>query len=196
MNLKHLAAAGIALLFSQAVTDGTRWWSHIEFLADDALEGAQRRQRRVREGRHLRRGQFKEIGLKPGGVGRLPPAGEVRVAPLVPEQSKLALVRDGAEEPLALGQDASLSARGELDGAARSADGLRRLRHCRFPEAKWDDLAGLDLHGKIAVYVNMTAPVDVPDNVKSHVSSGGERWAVLKKAGAIGIATFRRPPSA
>ncbi len=29
--------------------------------------------------------------------------------------------------------------------------------------------------------------------MKSHVSSAGERWAVLKKAGAIGIATFPNP---
>ena len=65
-----------------------------------------------------------------------------------------------------------------------------------IPEAKWDDLAGLDLRGKIAVYVNASAPVDVSDNVRSHVSSAGERWAVLKQAGAIGIATLPdpRPP--
>ena len=59
---------------------------HIEFLADDALEG-----RNVGtpgfEGRRLRRRQFKEIGLKPGGVDgyRQPVKFESRT--LVPEQS-------------------------------------------------------------------------------------------------------------
>jgi hypothetical protein len=43
------------------------------------------------------------------------------------------------------------------------------------------------------VYVNAPAPVDVPDNVRSHASSAAERWAVLKKAGAIGIATLPNP---
>ena len=137
-------------------------------------------------------GQFKDIGLKPGGVAgyRQPVKFESRV--LVPEQSQLALVRNGEEEPLTLREDASLSARGELDGSIEApmvfvGYGLS------IPEAKWDDLAGLDLRGKIAVYVNAPAPVDVSDNVKSHVSSAGERWAVLKKAGAIGVATFPNP---
>ena len=102
------------------------------------------------------------------------------------------LVRNGQEEPLTLGEDASLSARGELDGSVEApmvfiGYGLS------IPEANWDDLAGLDLRGKIAVYVNAPAPVDVSDNVRSHVSSAGERWAVLKKAGAIGIATLPNP---
>jgi Zn-dependent M28 family amino/carboxypeptidase len=35
----------------------------------------------------------------------------------------------------------------------------------------------------------------VSDNVRSHVSSAGERWAVLKKAGAVGIATIPGPPA-
>jgi Zn-dependent M28 family amino/carboxypeptidase len=64
-----------------------------------------------------------------------------------------------------------------------------------IPEAEWNDLAGFDLRGKIAVYVNTPAPVAVSDNVRSHVSSAGERWAVLKKAGAVGIATIPGPPA-
>jgi hypothetical protein len=64
-----------------------------------------------------------------------------------------------------------------------------------IPEAKWDDLAGLDLRGKVAVYVNSFPPVDVPDNVRSHVGSAAERWAVLKKAGAIGVATLTNVPA-
>ena len=95
------------------------------------------------------------------------------------------------------GTDATLSARGELDGTL-DAPMVFVGYGLSIPEANWDDLAGLDLHGKIAVYVNAPAPVDVPDNVRSHVNSAGERWAVLKKAGAIGIATMPppRPPTA
>ena len=105
-------------------------------------------------------------------------------------------MRNGKEEPLALREDASLNARGELNGSIEApmvfvGYGLS------IPEASWDDLAGLDLRGKIAVYVNAPAPVDVSDNVKSHVNSADERWAALKKAGAIGIATLPdpRPPA-
>ena len=61
-----------------------------------------------------------------------------------------------------------------------------------IPEAGWDDFEGLDLHGKIAVYVNAFPPVKVSDNVKSHVNTADERWLALKRAGAIGVATIAR----
>src|SRR5262249_22790623 len=83
----------------------------------------------------------------------------------------------------------SMSARGDLDDSVE-APMIFIGYGLQIPEAKWDELAGQDLHGKIAVYVTTPAPVNVADNVRSHVSSGGERWAVLKKAGAIGIATL------
>jgi hypothetical protein len=59
-----------------------------------------------------------------------------------------------------------------------------------IPEAHWDDLEGMDLNGKIAVYVNAPGPADAPAAVKSHLTSAAERWNVLHKAGAVGIATI------
>jgi Zn-dependent M28 family amino/carboxypeptidase len=192
MKLRYLLIAVAALVLQAPASEGKRWWSHIEFLADDALEGRNVGSAAFEKAATYVEGQFKDIGLRPGGVSgyRQPVKFESRV--LVPEQSKLALLRSGVEEPLTLREDALLSARGELDGSVEApmvfvGYGLS------IPEAKWDELAGLDLHGKIAVYVNTTAPVEVSDNVKSHVSSAGERWAVLKKAGAIGVATFPNP---
>ena len=192
MKLRYLLIAVAALVLQAPASEGKRWWSHIEFLADDALEGRNVGSAAFEKAATYVEGQFKDIGLKPGGVSgyRQPVKFESRV--LVPEQSKLAVLRSGVEEPLTLREDAVLSARGELDGSVEApmvfvGYGLS------IPEAKWDELAGLDLHGKIAVYVNTTAPVDVSDNVKSHVGSAGERWAVLKKAGAIGVATFPNP---
>ena len=194
MKLRTLLIAIALLTLQDAASEGKRWWSHIEFLADDALEGRNVGTPGFEKAAAYVEARFKEIGLKPGGVGgyRQPVPFESRT--LIPEQSKLALVRNGAEEPLALRDDATLSARGNLDGTLEApmvfvGYGLS------IPEANWDDLAGLDLKGKIAVYVNVMAPVDVPDNVRSHVNSGGERWAVLKKAGAIGIATMPPPRS-
>ncbi len=192
MKLRYLLIAVAALVLQASASEGKRWWSHIEFLADDALEGRNVGSAAFEKAATYVEGQFKEIGLRPGGVSgyRQPVKFESRV--LVPEQSKLALLRSGVEEPLTPREDAVLSARGELDGSVE-APMVFVGYGMSIPEAKWDELAGLDLHGKIAVYVNTTAPVDVSDNVKSHVSSAGERWAVLKKAGAIGVATFPNP---
>jgi Peptidase family M28 len=191
MKLRYLLIVA-AFLLQDAASEGKRWWSHIAFLADDSLEGRNVGTPGFDKAAAYVEGQFKDIGLKPGGVSgyRQPVKFEARV--LIPDQSSLALVRDGQAAPLTLGEEASLSARGELDGSIEApmvfiGYGLS------IPEAKWDDLAGQDLRGKIAVYVNVPAPADVPDNVRSHVSSAGERWAVLKKTGAIGIATIPNP---
>jgi Peptidase family M28 len=192
MTYRYLLVALLALVIQDPASEGKRWWSHIEFLAADALEGRNVGTPGFEKAAAYVEAQFKDIGLKPGGLSgyRQPVKFESRV--LVPEQSTLALVRNGQEDPLTTGEDASLSTRGELDGSVEApmvfiGYGLS------IPEAKWDELAGLDLRGKIAVYVNAPAPVDVSDNVRSHVSSAGERWAVLKKAGAIGIAAIPNP---
>jgi peptidase M28-like protein len=192
MKVASLIIALAAVGLQEPASEGKRWWSHIEFLAGDALEGRNVGTAGFDNAAAYIEEQFKDIGLKPAGINgyRQPVKLESRV--LNPEQSTLTLVRNGHEEPLAIGDDASLSARGELNGVIEApmvfiGYGLS------IPEAKWDELAGLDLRGKIAVYVNAPAPVDVPDNVRSHVSSAGERWAVLKKAGAIGIATLPNP---
>jgi Zn-dependent M28 family amino/carboxypeptidase len=104
-------------------------------------------------------------------------------------------VRDGQEQALTIGQDASLSARAELDGSMEApmvfvGYGLS------IPEAGWNDFEGLDLRGKVAVYVNAFPPVKVSDNVKSHVNTADERWLALKRAGAVGIATIAAPRAA
>src|SRR4029079_7320799 len=136
--------------------------------------------------------QFKEVGLKLGGGPGYRQPVKLESRTLAPEQSKLSLVRDGEEEAIALGQEASLTARGELDGAIE-APMVFVGYGVSIPEANWDDLAGLALRGKIAVYVAAPPPANVSDNVRSHVSSAGERWAVLKKAGAIGTAMLPNP---
>jgi len=192
MKIRHLILALGVMLAADAASEGKRWWSHIEYLADDKLEGRNVGTPGFEKAATYVEGQFTQIGLKPGGTSgyRQPVKFEARV--LVAEQSRLALVRNGQEEPLTIGQDASLSARGELEGSI-DAPMVFVGYGLSIPEAKWDDLAGVDLKGKIAVYVNTMAPADASDNVKSHVGSGGERWAVLKKAGAIGIATLPNP---
>jgi len=192
MKLRALLVVLAALLLTDPAAEGKRWWSHIEFLAADALEGRDVGSPGFEKGAAYVEGQFKAIGLKPaGGAGyRQPVKLESRI--LVAEQSALALVRDGAEEPLVPREDATLSARGELDGSIEAPMAFVGYG-LSIPEANWDDLSGIDLHGKIAVYVNTPAPANVSDNVKSHVGSAGERWAVLKKAGAIGIATLPNP---
>src|SRR5205085_12553151 len=62
------------------------------------------------------------------------------------------------------------------------------------PEKNYDDLAGLDLKGKIAV-VFAGSPVEIPGELSSHYQSAGERWKAMQKAGAIGVVAILNPNS-
>ena len=194
MKLLSVLVTLFVVATQDPASEGKRWWRHIEILASDAFEGRSVGTPGFEKALAYVEAEFKNSGLKPAGVGgyRQPVSLESRT--LIPETSKLTLVRDGAETPLAVRQDATLTARGELDGRVEASMvfvgyGLT------IPEAQWDELAGLDLRGKIAVYVNTAVPATLSDNVRSHVQSVGERWAVLKKAGAIGMATIPPRPA-
>jgi hypothetical protein len=63
-----------------------------------------------------------------------------------------------------------------------------------IPEKGYNDLQGLDLKGKVAVFLNRF-PAEVPGPLGSHYSSLKERWSALKKAGAIGIISISNPHS-
>ena len=193
-----IAAAAAGVLTAQSAdltTEGKAWWAHIQFLADDKLEGRNVGTPGFDAALDYVEGQFKAIGLKPAGTNgyRQPVALEGRL--LDPDATTLAIVRDGKEQALAVGQDASISARGELNGSIQ-APMVFVGYGMSVPEAGWDDFAGLDLKGKVAVYVNAFPPVTVTDNVKSHVNTADERWLSLKRAGAIGVATINAGPAA
>ena len=192
MMCRPLALLALALALQEPAAEGKRWWRHIEVLADDALEGRHVGTPGFEKAASYVEAQFKAIGLTPGGTAgyRQPVKFESRL--LIPEHSTLTLVRDGVEVPLAVGLDATISARSELDGQI-DAPMVFIGYGLSIPEANWDELSRFDLRGKIAVYINTAAPVEVSDNVKSHVGSIGERWAALKRAGAIGIATLPSP---
>lgn len=174
------------------LSEGKAWWAHVQFLADDALEGRNVGTPGYEKAVDYVEGRFKAIGLKPAGTTgfRQPVAFDSRT--VAADQSHLTLVRDGKEEPLIIGQDGSFNPRGELNGS-REASLVFIGYGLSIPDAGWDDLAGIDVRGKIAVYVNAFAPVKVSDNVKSHANTADERWAAVKRAGGIGIATLALP---
>jgi hypothetical protein len=161
------ATAGIAAAAQSPTlaTEGDAWWAHVQYLADDALEGRNVGTPGYEKAVAYVESQFQKLGLKPAGVGGYRQPVQLDSRTLVAEDTKLAMVRDGQELPLVVGQDASLNARGELNGTI-DAPMVFVGYGLSIPEAGWDDFAGLDLRGKVAVYVNAFPPVKVPDNVK------------------------------
>src|ERR1035438_2007167 len=186
-----LALVGAALVAADFAAEGDRWWAHVQFLADDKLQGRDTGSEGYQEAVKYVAGKMEAFGLKPAGTsGYLQPV-KFETRQLVEEESSIAIVREGAEEVLDR-QDATQSSRADL-APTTQATMVFVGYGLRVPEARYDDLAGVDLRGKIAVYVNSTGALDAPGPVKSHVGTASERWAVLKAAGAIGTATIMNP---
>ena len=171
--------------------DGQRWWGHVEVLADDRMEGRNTGSAGHRKAAEYVASEWERAKLKPGGTQSYFQPVRFVARRLLEEQSRLELVGpDGNVQRLNLGEHANLSVRGEpapqLEaGAVFVGYGLQ------IPEAGHDDLTGLDLKGKIAVYFS-AAPPNVPGPLAAHYQSA-ERFRRLREAGAIGLAGFSDP---
>jgi hypothetical protein len=189
---KFLLLALAVPLFAGAIdyaAEGKLWWAHVQFLADDKLQGRDIGSEGFGQAVTYVSGQFQQLGLKPAGDAGYLQTVKFESRQLIQDQCSLALIKDGEIEPLTPGTDASLSARADL-AQTLQAPMVFVGYGLVIPEAHWNDLEGIDLKGKIAVYVNAPGPADAPAAVKSHLTSAAERWNVLHKAGAVGIATI------
>jgi len=185
--------ASLTLFAADVAQEGVRWWSHIEVLADDKMEGRNTGSEGHKKAAQYVAGEFERNGLKPAGTsGYIQPV-KFNVRKLDEPASSVAMVRNGKVTPLKLGDDASLSLRADLAPTV-DAPAVFAGYALVVPEKGFDDLAGLDLKGKIAVFLS-GGPSSIPSALKAHYSSAAERWKALQKAGAIGIATIANPRS-
>jgi Zn-dependent M28 family amino/carboxypeptidase len=132
---------------------------------------------------------FKRAGLKPAGTkGYFQPVNFVSRRVLENECS-LALVRNGQSEAIALGDEAVFSMR--IAHAPRVEAPLVFIGYgLTIPEAEHDDLAGLDLRGKVVVLLT-GGPPEISGPLKAHYQS--HRWEALKRAGVIGVIQIQNP---
>jgi hypothetical protein len=184
-------ATALTLLAASTAPDAKRWWSHILFLADDKLEGRETGSEGHRQAAAYVAGEFERSGLKPAGTqGYIQPV-KLNSRRILEEQSSLALVRDGKREPLTLGEDAIIGMRVEPPDHL-SAPMVFVGYGLVVPELNYDDLAGLDLRGKIAVYMT-GGPASIPGPLRSHYQSSEEREKLWRRVGALGTVSFTNP---
>ncbi|HCC59419.1 MAG TPA: peptidase M28 [Solibacterales bacterium] len=182
---------GAALL--AASSDGSRWWSHVQFLADDRLEGRNTGSEGHRKAAAYVAGQFERAGLQPAGTqGYLQPV-RFKTRQIDESASSLELVRGAAVEPVALGEEAVISMRQET-APATEAPLVFAGYGLTVPEAHYDDFAGLDVRGKIIVYL-AGAPPSIPGPLSSHYQSSFERSANWKRLGVAGTCAIPNPKS-
>ncbi len=190
-SLAVLAAAMATECRAADEPDGRRWWSHVTFLADDALEGRDTGSPGHRKAAEYVAREFARAGLRPAGTdGFLQPV-PLKSRTIDEAHCRLALVRDGREEPVALGDDAMISLR--VDPAPSVEAPLVFAGYgLSIPEVGHDDYKGLDARGKLVICLQ-GAPPDVPGPLAAHSQSPGERSEALRKAGAIGVVTIQNP---
>ena len=174
--------------------DGRSWWDHVKALADDRLEGRETGSPGLREAESYVVEQLKGAGLEPAGEnGSFYQKVELESRRLVEKDSSAALVRGGKVEPLVLGEDAILSPR--VDLAPEVEAPLVFVGYgLRVPEKGFDDLAGLDLAGKVAVLLS-GSPAELPGPLASHYQTNQERWKAFREAGILGVVSVPNPAS-
>ena len=189
------AFAGLARQTSPtAHFDGNSWWAHVKYLADDSLEGRNTGSEGLRKAEAYTVEQLQKAGLEPAGVnGFYQP---VRFTQFEVDESKssLALVSKGKSEPLSFADDAFIGSRSTRATVDLEAPMVFVGYGLKIPEKNLDELAGLDLIGKVVVYL-AGSPADVPAALASHYQTAGERWKALHAAGAIGTVTILNPAS-
>src|SRR3954453_23586023 len=85
--------------------DGARWWSFVEFLASDKLEGRNTGSEGHRKAAEYVAAQFERDGLKPAGEqGYIQPV-RFHTLQIDESQSHLTLERAGKTQELRLGED-------------------------------------------------------------------------------------------
>jgi hypothetical protein len=175
---------------STAQEPAPRWWAHVSFLATDAMAGRDTGSPEHRTAAEYIAAEFKKAGLEPGGTNGYFQPIRFRSRRIVEAKSSLALGRPGgAVESVELGEEATFSMRIEPVPSVEAAIVFAGYG-LQVPESKHDDLAGLDLKGKIVLLLT-GGPSNIPGPLLAHYQS--IRWEYLKKAGAIGVFSIQNP---
>jgi hypothetical protein len=162
------------------------WWRHVTVLAHDSMRGRDTGTPEYRKAALYAADVFRRAGLEPAGTdGFLQPVPFTRRS-LDETTSRLTVIRDGRERALALGEDAAFVLRAPLVPSIE-APVVFAGYGLHLPEYNHDDLAGLDLAGKIVACV-AGMPEGIPGPVVSHARA--QAWPAMRARGAVGLLVF------
>ena len=146
-----------ALLIAQATFaqsaprfDSKRWWEYVKVLADDNMEGRETGSPGLERASAYVVDQLKKDGLQPAGS-----KGYYQPVKLISRQidesaSSMELIRDSNIQFVKLGEDAMFSTRVDL-APATEAPLVFVGYGLNVPEKNYDDYAGINVKGKVAV---------------------------------------------
>ncbi len=186
-----IISAGAA---QEAASDASkRWFAHVQYLADDRLEGRLTGSEGYRKAAQYVADHFKQYGLEPAGTqGYFQPV-KFDVQHVIAAESKLGLKNGGSETSVRLGESALLGSR--LPQPKQITAPLVFVGYgLHIPEAHYDDFAGVDVRGKVIVYIN-GGPANISGALKATARSPQEFVSFVEKQGAVGTITIPNPKS-
>ena len=189
-----LAAAAVAQKPAKLLFDGKTWWDHVKVVADDSMEGRETGSLGLRKAEAYAVEQLKRAGLEPAGTDGFYQSIRFVQRRIDEGNSYAFLSKDGQSNPVALGDDAYFSTRVEGSDQEINAPLVFAGNGLQVPERKLDELAGLDLKGKVVVYL-AGSPATLPGSLAAHYGGLAERWRTYASAGAVGIVVIPNPAS-
>ena len=170
--------------------------AHVEFLADDLLEGRGNGTRGYDIAAKYVATQFALHGLEPAGDdGTYLQAMPMRSARLVEEGAEVTASIGGESIELVNGEDYVLGGNYNRTETDLTAEVIFVGFGVTAPEIGYDDYADVDVEGKI-ILVMGGAPASFPHNQRAYYSSGLVKSANAVKRGAIGYIGFFSPEDA
>ena len=184
-ELHKKAAPGLAAIRPEAIA------AHVRFLADDLLEGRRSGERGHAVAERYVAAQFEALGLRPAGEhGGWLQEVRLREKRADPARSALSVAGGPALRPFEdylPGADAS---RTEVDIDAPLVFVGYGIR---APELGHDDIAGIDVGGKIVVWLQGAPGSPFSSLAKAVYSDNAVKWPPLADRGALGILALITP---
>lgn len=167
--------------------------AHVRFLADDLLEGREAGTRGYQIAALYAAAQFGALGLEPAGddgtwYQKVPLLKGVRV----PDGARFTLRQDGRSTNLKVLDEFMPGINYNVESAETTGGLVFVGQAVKAPELGHDDLAGVDLKGKIAVYFG-GAPERFGNTERAVHGSSREKSKDLIAAGAVGTIYLSKP---
>jgi len=166
-----------------------RLYSHLAYLADDALEGREPGHEGYELAAKYVAQQYAEIGLEPGGTEQWYQQVELQTYLLDPDSPVMTVHRDGG--------DIELGFRDEFVMGGDKVSEEQRVRGevvyvsygAHAPQYGYSDLDGVDLEGKIVAYFS-GGPASITGDKLAHFSSTTNKTKEWVARGAVGAITL------
>lgn len=168
--------------------------AHMAFLSDDLLEGRQPGTRGFLLASKYMETQFISLGLKPGVnetsyIQRVPLA----KASVNDVESEFILIdQNNKQEKLEYTKQYSLAPYFDSPESNVTASLVFVGYGISAPDFGYDAYNGVDVKGKIVVYLN-GSPAGIPNDPKAFYGGAAQKYSEAIKRGAVGVISFTRP---